>query len=196
MASTLLLETFSDGKNDANAPQHAAQLTVTYEDGFAAGLAAAEDSFSSQQDVLRRELVTAVREAICDVDAIRAEVLAAVRPLHDAILSVLLPEVIAPALHSQLRTLVAEAASEDLASPLTVLVPPGQADALEIAVADIQAAGITFQEDHTLPTNAVRVATPKRETALDLDAAMSAIGKEMTALQELTLTPHEVNTYG
>ena len=196
MPATLHLEAFDMSPAHAPATPKAEAVVATYEDGYAAGLAAAEEGFAQDQLTLKEALVATLQEASIGYEAARTELLGAVQPLHEALVSALLPELLAPGLILHLRDLIAEACARDLPETVTIRVPAGQADILRAATADSTAQDIAFVEDPSLGTSAVRVSGPEHDTTLDLDAALAAIAAEMAALTTLTDPSTQASTHG
>jgi len=196
MAMSLHLEPFDDERAGVSDPSSVAQPDVSFEDGYAAGIAAAEENFAADQSVLTAALIDALRDIDTSYDRARADLITALGPLHQALVSVLLPELLAPTLVLRLQELLAEASRKICASPLTVLVPTGRAEILQHAVADSGLTDVTFAEETSLSPNSVRVMLAHGETALDLDAALAAIAEQMEVFSILTENSGKVTTNG
>lgn len=196
MPMALHLEPFDDEHAGIAHPSSAAQPDASFEDGYAAGLAAAEENFAADQSVLRAALIDALRDIDTSYDRARADLISALGPLHEALISVLLPELLAPTLVLRLQELLAEASRKTCSAPLTVLVPTGQAEILQHAIADSGLTDVTFAEETSLSPYTVRVVLTQGEVALDLDAALAAIAEQMEVFSSLTEDSGKVTTHG
>lgn len=194
MGTLLHLESFDDRSRGAT--QQATQPDeppVGYEQGYAAGLAAAEVQFASEQAQLTQGLLASVSDGVLSYQETQAQLVAAVGPLLETMIETLLPAALAPALHAHLRDLVHQALLADAAAPITLKVSPDQCAAVEAAVAELDAAVLQIVPDPTLSDAAAWVVTPRGETALDLNAALEATAAHIAALQETTQSMAEAS---
>lgn len=179
MGKLLYLESFDQDVSNDDA---AGELTQTYADGLAAGLVEAAEKFAADQVALRQELVQSVCDAAFSYHEAQAHMAASVAPLLEAMVSAILPAMLAPALHAHVMDMVQSALKTDLQRPVTLKVPAGQRAAVEAALADAQLPHIDIVTDPTLGGHAAWLIGPEQETALDLDETLAAIKAHMSAL--------------
>lgn len=182
MTSLLSLESF-----DTDVAVNVADTSgppPTYEDGYEAGLADAKAMYEAEQATLQAAVVQSIGDAAFGYHEAQASMLASVQPLLTAMLSVFLPEALAPALHVRLKEIVLAAGASDLQGPMLLSLPPAQLGAVRQALADIDTSFVTFQADPNLTDHAAWVSVEKHETALDLDAALAVLKDRCAAISE------------
>ena len=192
----LLLEDFVDASDQGLTDQPWPQQTRTYDEGYADGLAAAEATFAADQSALTTDLLTCLAALQADRAAMAAQVLEAVRPLHVALLTSLLPGMLAPALVAHLRDLVDTATAKDLSAPLTLRVSEAQQDTILAALSGFATTTVSVVADPTLGPHAALLTTPHGETALDLDAAFAAIATYLGDAETHFLTASKEPRHG
>ena len=187
---TLLdLETFApNGADDSDG--HVTKPVATYDEGFAAGDAAARAELAQQQGQLTDELVAAVLDCVAGHRDAQHSLLTALQPLLSAMLDTLLPAVLAPALHAQLHALITDALAKDLDAPIKLTLSPQMAESLAATFGDTSP-DLTVTRDPTHGPHEARLTVGREETSLDLDRAHAAIVAHVAALQDLS-TPSEV----
>lgn len=196
MGSALYLEFFDDGAVSPKETDQSSLSDTSFEDGYTAGLAAAEESFAADQATLKAQMIDVLRDAQMGYEHALADLLETLRPLHDALIAAILPELLAPALYLRLRELLGEACKADMAAPLTVFAPPGQAAVLQHMIAESDLSNVTVAIDNQLGPNSARVASTHGETSLDLDAALAAIATQMDMLASLIDSSGKATTHG
>jgi len=186
VASFLSLETFEDPAM-AQAPRLPEVALPTYDEGYAAGLAAAQAQLRREQAVLQDALVRNISECIAQSESAQLTLFRAIGPLFEAVQSQLLPALLAPALSAHIRELVEDALKADLQAPLRLTISPAHCDAVS-RVLQAVTPNLDIVADPEMGPHAALLCTPTQETSLDLDGALAAIAAHMSALEEVTLT--------
>ena len=193
MATVLRLESFDAGRSVRQSVAQISDVPQGYHEGYAAGVAAAEATMLVANDQLQSDLVQIAKSALSTHETSQQQVVAAVAPLLDTLISTLLPKALLPVLHARLRDLVLRALEDDAAMPLILKVPPGQVDAVTKALADLAHAPLTILADPTLSNAAAWAIAPNGETALDLDGALAEIAGQIAAIQTLSTQTAEAS---
>jgi hypothetical protein len=193
MTTALYLERFDDTAQTEAAPLGRQTPPAGYEDGYADGLAAAEATFASDQLALKAELVQSIETAAFGYHEAQGTMIAAVKPLLEEMLHTLLPSVLAPALCAHLRDILEAALRADLTVPMRLAIPPNQFDAVQAALADVNAPQLELHADPDLGAHAAWANIGGQETSLDLDAALTAIGDHIATLHTLIDQSQEVS---
>ena len=182
MGSVLHLESF-DADAVAEGPS---QMPVqNYADGYAAGMQKAQADNAAMQHNLRQELVQSINDAAFGYHEAQAHLIESVTPLLNAMISVVLPELLAPALHAHIRDIVGRALRAELDAPVLLKVHPEQVEAVNISLAGIATPHLTVVGDPDMATFSAWVTGTERETALDLEATLAATKDHLAIL----LTP-------
>lgn len=192
MAPGLQLEDFADDGAIAPGRNAPSRPAPTYEDGYADGLAAAEATFAADQAAFETGLREAIQRIDDDHTALAAVMMAALRPLHTAMLTTLLPTMLAPALIAHLRDLIETALATDLETPITIRVSDTHCQAVAAALSD-SASRVAVVADPALGPHEAMLTGAGWETALDLDAALAAIAATLADAETLFLQSEKVS---
>lgn len=193
MGTVLHLESFDTCDTGVALRSKPHQKARTYEDGFAEGQSQAAAAFAAENESLREAVADSIESAGREYETIQAQVLRAVMPLLDSMLSALLPAMLEPALHAHLRDMVETALSDDLAKPLRLTVPVNQLEAIRGSLAQIHQGRIEIIADPALTDHAAWVSAQDQETALDLDGALALIAEHLQSLKELNKSAVEAS---
>jgi len=176
MSQTLSLESFDGGLVQDDQPGTA--FNLGFEDGFAAGEAAAKANAAALNDTL----VQAVADAEFTFAEARGQVLRSLAPLFAAVVDKVLPHCIATGFAGHLADLLIQAAADDLGAQLELHVHPENTEAVEAALADLPNAVIVLP-DKSLTPHAAWIKRSNGDTLLDADALLSEICAALSTIQ-------------
>lgn len=172
MMQALALESF-----DEAAPQVSA-VDLAYQEGFAAGQAAAEAAAADDQLALRAQLVQAINDLEFTYGEARGEMTRAMRPLLRLMIAQILPHLASRGFADELAELIHSHARAGDQGQLSVVVHPSQRAALAAAMAAAPgktADTIAWGEDPALDRHAAWVGHAQGELMINLDQLLAEI---------------------
>lgn len=173
MGVILNLESFDDQPMTSDV--EIATAATTYEDGFQDGLAQAAATYEAEQLNLRANVVEALSDQNFGYLEAQTHFLEGMRSFLSTTLNVVLPEVLAPALHFKIRQLLLSAVERDAAKPIYLRLPPDQVAPCEAIIADLELNDLKIVADPNLTEHAAMISGAVGETSIDLDALLIAI---------------------
>ena len=179
MGSALRLESFDDAVQADEADG------ITYQQGYDAGLAAAQAAADLEQVRLQAELVQAIGDLEFTYSEARGALTQSLAPLFEVIAQVILPHCINAGLAGHIATVLQAAAATNLSGPLQVAVHPGQRDAVAAAL-EAAHPGLTVIADDGLSPHTAWIKAGNQETLVDLDRTLSEIIAILGAIDPLT----------
>lgn len=184
--SSLSLESFETVATDSFDQGQA--FAQGYDEGFAAGLAAA----NADNATLSSSLVQTFSDISFTYAEARAQILQSLGPLIETLTSAVLPHCVVSGFAGVLAQELSSIAGADTSAPICVHVHPDQQVAVQQVVAGLQSE-ITVQTDHSLDLHAARISRANTETQLDLDQLLMQITE---ALNAITLLENRTNAHG
>lgn len=148
---------------------------ATYEDGYAAGHAAAFAEHSETQDQLRETLVQSLNDSAFGYQEAQSHFMSGMATYLEAVLGRVLPEALTPALHARIKAILVDGFERDAKRPVTLRVSPQQIAPIERIISELGMSHVTLSGQGDLTEHAAFVVTHDSETSLDLDAALTAI---------------------
>jgi len=179
MGSILSLERFDEHSKGGLGAED--KIKGSFDDGYREGWEAAEIAWANNQTQLRASVVESFSDANFGYAEAQAHYLAGMTSYVTALVETVLPAVLHPAFHAQLRAMLLEALKRDSEGPIAIHLPTGQVEAFEAAVADLDLMQMRLIPDENLSDHAAFMSETSRETSLDLDAVKQAI-REHTAI--------------
>lgn len=177
MAQSLTLESFEDVLADPAGPSP--DYNRGYEDGLAAGTAAAQAEAAG--------LSESCVQALSDIDftyaEARGQVLAALAPLFSAVIEQILPHCVEAGFAGQVAETLLQAAKSDTNAPIKLHLHPDYAEAVKSATAELSNR-ITVVSDPAQDLHAAWIQTGDHETRLDVGALLVQIGEILSALDD------------
>lgn len=159
-----------------------------YDDGYAAGLAAA----AQNQSAISAELVQHIADLEFSYNEARGDILRTLSPLFAQVVETLLPHCVARGFATELSAFLYQAATTDLPDAISITVHPDQRAAVAAELLDYNT-DISVVEDPTLGRNAAWITQGIRESYLDLDALLSQITE---ILSTIDLTEPRIEAHG
>lgn len=185
MSHALSLESFEAALTEDTGPS--ADYDQGYQDGLAAGTAAAEGDAQA--------LHAAFVQAVSDIDftyaEARGQVLEALNPLLNMIAEKILPHCVESGFASQLAVMLQDAAAADSSGTIVLHVHPDQHTAVSAAL-DGLPYSITVATDPALDQHAAWIRQGRTETLLDMDQLLARISDILSAVHnpENRIEPH------
>lgn len=152
--------------------------------GFEEGLALGRAEAQADGAAVTRELAQSLQDLTFAYAEAREQVLVALRPLFALVVDRLLPALAAEAVGPWIVQALLEAARHDTAQPLVIALPPDRIEPVRACLPPGLPARL--EADPTLGPTAARLSQPGRESELDLDACLAAMGEALTALLDDT----------
>lgn len=187
MSLSAMLESFDTSTLSETAVATKAMPDAGYDKGYADGMAAAEWAAQEAQDRLREAVVQALSDQMLTVDDAQAQLLQSMSAMVEDVFSVMLPPLLAPALHASVCGLVNDLLAETPRVPLTLTVAPDQVAPIKAAIAGAATDCVAVIADEALTDHAVWAAQADREVMIDLDAAHTALLGHIANLTSATL---------
>lgn len=176
----LALEDFCDTHMPTAPEPEPAQ---TYEDGYAAGLAAAQASAEEQNTQKLDEILQILSDLSISYEEARQAVIASLKPFFTMLSQILLPEMARAGLTQTLLAQLNDAASEDSAIQIRLMLPPSVAEDFQRLTPAHNAEIIIAADPDLLPGQAI-LRAGRDETIFDANAACAEIRSIIAAITD------------
>ncbi len=168
MGQTVELESFD------SAPSAPAGPSGDYQRGYEDGQEDATHAAQSGEAALQADLVQAVSDLEFTYEEARSEVMRALGPFLETLISTILPHCVSNGFVSQIMSILRDAAAVDLVDAPTIMVHPSQQQAVAQAL-ESWPANLSVGVDDSLNPYAAWLRLAPEETLLDLDHLMAEI---------------------
>ncbi len=165
---------------DAEAPV-ATGPDPEYQAGFVAGEAAGLAAAAAQETALQAELVQTIADLNFTYSEARQDIMQALRPLFDQVITTLLPHCIDAGFAPEIAALIHGQIDDAMAGRLTLAVHPSQLNAVSDALQSL-AAPPDLAPDDTLTPHAAWISGGAATRHLDLDTLMAEVSGVLAAI--------------
>ncbi|SDW67408.1 hypothetical protein [Litoreibacter albidus] len=189
MSGTPFLEDFasqerSAGQSAAGTPTQA-ELRASFDDGYKCGWQDGGAAAQSKDQEVRDAMSSALQAMNFTYFEARQHALQSVRPVLEAMVNAVLPQVLAQSLGGRVIE-VLEVASKSVEPSVTITCAPDSEAMLSALVADVVKFPVTINTEPTLTTSQALIAFDDGQTSVDLDATLQALRDCITNFYDTT----------